>query len=239
MVIFPAIDIKGGKVVRLLRGKFEHVTEYDEDPVAVARKWESEGALWLHVVDLDGAQKGSVQNFSVIAAIAQAVDVPVQMGGGARTEDEIKRLLDCGVARVVLGTRAVSDRVFLKQAIHTWGGRIAVSLDCNDGYVSEKGWTSSLPIKATELVKELARDGLATVIYTDINRDGMLKGPNIKALKDVLAVAKIPLIASGGVSSLDDLKKLKSLEPLGLMGVIVGKALYEGKIDLKEAVAIC
>jgi phosphoribosylformimino-5-aminoimidazole carboxamide ribotide isomerase len=235
MIIFPAIDIKNGQVVRLIQGKFDQVTEYSKDPVAIAQHWEKIGAEWLHVVDLDGAQTGVIQNLETILKIVKTVNIPVQMGGGVRQLKNAENLLQGGVKRIVLGTKAIEDRAFFTTLLKKWNDRIAVSLDCNKGMVAQRGWTTTSNIKATDLVKELEQLGLKTLIYTDIARDGMLTGPNLPELKELLTVTTIPVIASGGVSNLDDIKKLKQLEKDGLMGAITGKAIYEGKLDLKEA----
>lgn len=239
MIIFPAIDIKDGKVVRLLQGKFDEVTEYSGDPVVVAQKWQQAGAQWLHVVDLDGARTGTMQNTDVIIAVAKKVPIPVQVGGGVRTREDIQRLVDGGVARVILGTRVVSDRNFLAEMLALWKKKIAVSLDCAGGFVAQRGWTESSKVKAVDFVKDLAGLNLACLIYTDIARDGMLTGPDMTGLRALLSMTEIPVIASGGVASLEDLRKLQALEPEGLLGAIVGKALYEGRVILEEAVRLC
>lgn len=238
MILFPAIDIKNGKVVRLLRGEFDKVTEYGQDPVAMARHWESEGARWLHVVDLDGAKDGCPANIDVTLKIAQSVGIPVQNGGGIRSAETVKRLIDGGVARVVLGTKAVEDLAFLKSLIPRYPDQIAVSLDCKGGYVTTHGWVAATKIKAVDFVKQLEDCGLKYLIYTDVATDGMLTGPNIAQLKDVLKAAKIALIASGGVSSLEDLKALKGLEKDGIIGAITGKAIYEKKFTIREALLV-
>lgn len=239
MIIFPAIDIKDGKVVRLLQGNFDEVTEYFGDPVIVAKKWEEKGAQWLHVVDLDGAKTGDLQNLDIIEKIAGAVDIPVQVGGGIRKKENVCQLVEGGVSRVILGTKAIEDKSFLKDMISSGKGKIAVSLDCSKGFLARRGWTETLDIKATDFVRELEGLGLSCIVYTDIARDGMMSGPNFEGLRELLAMTNIPVIASGGVSSMDDLKKLKAMEPDGLMGAIIGKAIYEGKIHLEEAVPLC
>ncbi len=238
MIIFPAIDIKEGKVVRLLQGKFDEVTQYGEDPVDMARHWESKGAQWLHLVDLDGAQTGEIRNLDVIVNIAKTVNIPVQMGGGIRTKEDIEKLINGGVSRVILGTKIVEDRNFLKEILDIWKEKIAVSLDCHNGMVAQRGWTSTSNLKATEFAKELQGLGLTCLIYTDIARDGMLSGPNFESLKELLETVQIPIIASGGVANLEDIKKLSSLESDGLIGAITGKAIYEGKLDLEEALQL-
>ena len=239
MIIFPAIDIKNGKVVRLLQGKFDQVTEYSNDPVEMAKQWEGQGAEWLHVVDLDGALEGQPKNLNIIKNVAKSVKIPIQVGGGIREIENINALLNAQIARVVLGTRVVSDEQFLKNAITVGKEKIAVSLDCSKGMVAQRGWTEVSNIKAIEFAQQLVQSGLKYLIYTDIARDGMLTGPNIEELKSLLKTVKTNIIASGGVADMNDLKKLKSLEKDGLIGVITGKAIYEGKLDLKKAIALC
>lgn len=238
MIIFPAIDIKNGQVVRLIQGKFDQVTEYSNDPVSVAKEWEKRGAQWLHIVDLDGAKTGIIKNKSAILNIAKNIKIPVQMGGGVRQSTDIEYLINHGIARVVLGTKVIEDRNFLKKNLDKWKEKIAVSLDCNKGMVAQRGWTTTSNIKATDLVKELEILGLKCLIYTDIARDGMLSGPNLKELNDILDATKIPVIASGGVSGINDIKDLMKLEPKGLIGAITGKAIYEGKLNLEEALKL-
>ena len=239
MIIFPAIDIKEGKVVRLFQGKFDEVTEYAGDPVVVARKWAQAGAQWLHVVDLDGAKTGTMQNCDTIIEIAKKVSIPIQVGGGIRSREDITKLIDGGVARVILGTRVIGDRNFFTEMLALWKNKIAISLDCADGFLAQRGWTEKSAIQATDFVKTLAGLSLACLIYTDIARDGTLTGPNFEGLKNLLVGTDIPVIASGGVASLEDLRKLAALQSEGLLGVIVGKAIYEGKINLQEAIRVC
>jgi phosphoribosylformimino-5-aminoimidazole carboxamide ribotide isomerase len=239
MIIFPAIDIKGGKVVRLLQGKFDKVTEYSGDPVAMAKLWEGKGARWLHVVDLDGAQTGEMQNMETVLQIARSVHIPVQVGGGIRKKDDIQKLLDSDIARVILGTKAV-ERPGIIEAFPA--ERIAVSLDCSNGKVTTKGWTSVADINAHDFADELIRNyGLQYLIYTDIKTDGMLKGPNFKALEKLLDAITISVIASGGIADLEDIKKLLLLSKKRpqLIGVITGKAIYEGTLDLEGAIRAC
>src|SRR3989338_1774171 len=208
MIIFPAIDIKNGKVVRLFQGKFDEVTEYSGDPLVVAQKWQQQGAKWLHVVDLDGAKTGEMHTRATVIAIAKGVKIPIQVGGGIRSGEDIQRLIDGGVARVILGTRVIGDREFLLQMLKLWKKKIAISLDCNRGYVAQRGWTESSDVKAVDFVKSLEGLNLACLIYTDIARDGMLTGPDILGLRALLTMTEIPVIASGGVASIEDLKKL-------------------------------
>jgi phosphoribosylformimino-5-aminoimidazole carboxamide ribotide isomerase len=239
MIIFPAIDIQGGQVVRLRQGRFEDVTTYASDPLKIAQQWVSQGAQWLHVIDLDGAKSGQPQNTTAIAAIARGVGVPLQVGGGIRTAQDIEQLLAMGVQRVILGTKVVEDRVFCKNILQKWPERIAVSLDCKDGYVAQRGWTEVTAITAIDLAKELAALGLRYLIYTDIARDGMLTGPHIVGLEKLLKAVSLGIIASGGIAHLQDIQNLKQLESQGLIGAITGKAIYEGTLDLREAIAVC
>ncbi|MBU0467462.1 MAG: 1-(5-phosphoribosyl)-5-[(5-phosphoribosylamino)methylideneamino]imidazole-4-carboxamide isomerase [Candidatus Omnitrophica bacterium] len=238
MIIFPAIDIKGGNVVRLLQGNFDEVTEYSSAPIATAKIWENKGAEYIHIVDLDGAQRGEPKNIDIIIKIAQTIGIPVEVGGGIRTKEDIEKLINGGVQRVILGTKVIKDREFLKEILAQWGDKIAISLDCKDGLLTLKGWIETTNIKAIDFVKQLEDLGLKCIIYTDIARDGMLTGPNLKSLEELLDATNIPVIASGGISCIEDIKNLKALEKKGILGVITGKALYEGKLDLKEAIKV-
>lgn len=239
MIIIPAIDLKEGKVVRLSQGQFDKVTEYSNDPIIIAQDWVSKGAQRIHLVDLDGAQKGIISNISIIAKLAKYIATPIQMGGGIRTKDDIVRLLESGIQRVILGTKAIEDRNFLKDILREWPDQIAVSVDCAAGMVTYHGWVHVTELKAAEFARELESLGLKCLIYTDIARDGMLTGPNIPALKEILEAVNIPVIASGGIFSIDDIRKLLELQSLGLAGAITGKALYEGTLDLEDAIELC
>lgn len=239
MIVIPAIDIKDGKVVRLKQGKFAEITVYSHEPMKIARQWQHQGAAMIHIVDLDGAQKGKLQNTQLLIDIAQGLDIPVEAGGGIRSAEEITQLISSGIKRIVLATTAIEDRGFLKEILDEWHERIIVSLDCSQGMVTQRGWTSISQLKAVDFVLELESLGLSHLIYTDISRDGMLTGPNLHALKEILNLVSIPAIVSGGISQLGDLQELKKLEPEGLVGAIVGKALYEGRFDLKEAIDLC
>ena len=239
MIIFPAIDIKDGKVVRLIQGKFSEVTEYAKNPVAIARYWVDKGAQWLHVVDLDGAQHGEMKNLHVIEAIVEAVDIPIQVGGGIRREKDLEHLFKLGVKRAILGTRVIEDKNFRKAILQMEKERIAVSLDCSNGMVAQRGWTEVSTIKAVDFAKELQDAGLQCLIYTDISRDGMLTGPNLEGLNQILDAVHISVIASGGIADIDDIKKLYTLEPKGLIGAITGKAIYEGTLNLEDAIKLC
>jgi phosphoribosylformimino-5-aminoimidazole carboxamide ribotide isomerase len=230
MLLFPAIDLMGGEVVRLKRGRAAEKTVYSSDPVAFARKWEDAGADWLHLVDLDAAFSGEPRNLSHIERICAAVDLPCQLGGGIRSLENITTAFDVGVRRVILGTRACESLGFVREACSTFGGdRIAVGIDAKEGLVAVKGWTETTPIRATDLALNAQQAGAATIIYTDIATDGMLEGPNYSALEELLRLLDCKLIASGGVSRPEDLSMLASLP--GLYGAIIGKALYEGKIS--------
>ena len=234
MIVIPAIDILGGQAVRLLRGDYDHVTETRGDPLALARQWAAAGASLLHVVDLDGARAGRPVNAAAIAALCRAVPVPVQVGGGLRTLHDIAAALDNGAARAVLGTAALTDRALLRQALQTWGDHIAVGIDARDGFVAIQGWREGSATPATDLARDVAEMGARHIIYTDIARDGALSGPNIPALKAIIAAAGVPIIASGGVGTLDHLRQLRDS---GAAGAIVGRALYSGALDLATAIA--
>jgi len=236
MIILPAIDIRDGKVVRLLQGKFQEMTVYSDNPISVAREWVVNGAKLIHVVDLDGALTGEVKNLQVIKKIVKDIEIPVQVGGGIRSKETIINLFDIGVDRVVLGTKAIEDKEFLKEVIDTHGQKIAVGIDSSHGMVFKKGWTSPAMLKPVDLAKQLQAQGVTNIIYTDISRDGTLKGPDIEGIKSFLEAVDISVFVSGGISCLDDIKSLKTLEKDGLSGVIVGKALYEGKMILREAI---
>lgn len=238
MIIIPAIDIKGGKVVRLVQGKFSAETVYSASPLEMANKWASFGVEMIHVVDLDGAAEGRLKNLDVIKEMAKAVKPKIELGGGIRSEEAIKRVLDAGVAKVVIGTKAL-DEVFLWHAAAKFKDAIVVGIDARDGIAYTKGWAFETKTKVADLVGMIEKCGIRTINYTDISKDGMLEGPNVDSLKALLAVTKMEVIASGGISSIDDIKKLKPLEKDGLKGVIIGKALYENRIDLAEAIRVC
>lgn len=234
MYIIPAIDLKDSKCVRLRQGRFDDVTVYYENPEDAAKIWQDEGAEVLHVVDLDGAKDGKISNLLSIQKIRKTFKGKIEVGGGIRRFDDIKILVEAGVDRVILGTVAAHSPDFVKQACEMFPSRIIVGIDAKDGYVAVKGWVEVTKVKATELALKLQDYGIWGVIYTDISRDGMLVGPNIKATEELVNTLKVFVIASGGVSSLDDILNLKKVK--GLWGVITGKALYEGKINLREAI---
>ena len=237
MIIFPAIDLRKGRCVRLIRGDVRDETVYSENPVEVAKHWQSRGAQWLHLVDLDGALEGTPRNHEHIFAIVKAVKIPVQVGGGIRDFETAKRLLDKGVRRVILGTSAAQDEKFLKRALEKFGDKVVVGIDAKDGYVAVKGWVEKSKLKAVVFAKKMQDLGVQTIIYTDIKKDGMLSGPNVKANTELVHALKIPVVASGGVTTLRDIERLRRLESKGLEGAIVGKALYSGALDLKAAIA--
>lgn len=238
MLIIPAIDLRRGKCVRLLQGRADAETVYSDDPVAMALKWQSKGAQFLHVVDLDGAFTGVQENLDIVKNIADALSIPIELGGGIRDKKAIERVLQSGVQRAILGTSALKDPAFAKDMCKEYGNRIAVGIDARDGMVATHGWTEVGEKPAVDFAIEMEAAGVKTIIYTDIKRDGMLKGPNIEATKKIAqAVQSVEIIASGGVSSLDDIKNLKTLEPLGVTGAIVGKALYTGDLQLEDAIA--
>ncbi|MDP2938978.1 MAG: 1-(5-phosphoribosyl)-5-[(5-phosphoribosylamino)methylideneamino]imidazole-4-carboxamide isomerase [Candidatus Omnitrophota bacterium] len=239
MIVVPAIDLKDEKVVRLLQGKFNEETIYSHNPLEIAKQWQRQGAELIHVVDLDGAQTGQLKNLKAIAEIAHSIKTPIEVGGGIRNEEDIAQLFALGVARVILGTKVLEDEGFVKNCIDKWQERVVVSIDSSLGKVANHGWTSVTSIRATDLAKKMEALGIKEIIYTEISRDGTLSGPNITGIKSILGSVKIPVIASGGISSLEDIKNLKYLEKDGLKGVIVGKALYEGIFSLREAINLC
>ncbi|MBD1855214.1 MULTISPECIES: 1-(5-phosphoribosyl)-5-[(5-phosphoribosylamino)methylideneamino]imidazole-4-carboxamide isomerase [Leptolyngbya] len=236
MEVIPAIDLLGGKCVRLYQGDYNQSQVFNDDPVAVARQWEAEGATRLHLVDLDGAKVGHPVNLDVIRLIVEAVEIPVEVGGGLRDRDAVAALLSTGVRWAILGTVAVEQPDLVAQLCGEFPGQIIVGIDARNGKVATKGWLETSEVLATELAERMAQLGAAAIIYTDIHRDGTMQGPNLEALRDLAAIAAIPVIASGGVSSLTDLLSLLALEPQGVTGAIVGKAIYTGDVSLKEAV---
>lgn len=237
MLVLPAVDIRGGRCVRLIQGAVDRERLYGDDPVAAARQWEAQGASWVHVVDLDGAFAGTPVNADVICRLIDRVRIPVQVGGGIRTLDAVAALLGRGAARVILGTAAVSAPEVLSEAVARFGDRIAAAIDARDGTVATEGWVRATGEPAATAASRIARSGVRRIIYTDIGRDGMLGGPNVAAFEAILRTIDIPVIASGGVSSVEDLRRLRCLEPQGLEGVIVGRALYEGRVRLGDLLA--
>ncbi len=235
-LVYPAIDLKDGKVVRLRQGRADAVTVYSDDPAAIARRWEDEGARFLHVVDLDGAFGGEPRNWDSVKAILQAVQIPIQLGGGLRTAAQVKAARDMGVTRCVIGTKALELSAETEKLATEHGAHIAVGIDARDGRVAVRGWTEETGVSAIEFAKQIERHRFQHIIFTDIASDGMLTGPNYAALRGMCAAVKCFVIASGGVSGLGDVRQLESMtkECPNLTGVIIGKALYDGRIDLKQ-----
>ena len=237
MLILPAIDLRGGNCVRLVKGDFKQETIYSEHPEEIALRLEGEGAEFLHVVDLDGALAGEPQNMDAIKRILQAVTMPVEVGGGIRSMESIDRLLSIGVSRVILGSVAVHKEELVQKACSTYGNRIVVGIDAKKGIVATDGWEKSGGISAVELAKKLGAFGLETIIYTDISRDGTLSGVNVTETAHLARSSGIKVIASGGVKSISDIEELKKRECDGIIGVIVGKSIYEGTLSLIEAIS--
>jgi phosphoribosylformimino-5-aminoimidazole carboxamide ribotide isomerase len=235
MDVIPAIDLLDGRCVRLYQGDYAQAETFDESPVAVARQWAEAGAAILHVVDLDGAKAGHPVNLAAIEAIVRAVNVPVQVGGGLRDRTSVARLLDLGVQRCILGTVAVEQPALVPQLCGEFPGQIVVGIDARNGQVATRGWLETSTVMAVDLAQQMAAHGVAAIIYTDIHRDGTLQGPNLEALRELASQVEVPIIASGGVSSVTDLLNLLALEPAGVSGAIVGRALYTGDVSLAEA----
>lgn len=238
MNIYPAIDLRGGNCVRLVKGDFSRETIYSRDPGAMAREWAAAGASSIHVVDLDGALAGESRNLTAIRAIMEQGGIPIEVGGGIRNMSHIERLLTAGVHQVILGSAAVKNPQLVKEACRAYPGRIVVGIDAKNGDVAVEGWEASGHIQAEELAKKMAVAGVERIIFTDIARDGMLSGVNVEATVAVAKASGLKVTASGGVASLEDLKILKKRETDGVEGCIIGKALYTGAIDLRQAVAI-
>jgi phosphoribosylformimino-5-aminoimidazole carboxamide ribotide isomerase len=239
MRLIPAIDIQGGRCVRLRRGDFADETVFGDDPVAMAEHWVREGARFLHVVDLDGAREGTLRNFPLVRAIAEAVSIPVEFGGGIRTQETLDLIAGTRVAKAVIGTSAVEDEAFLERALAALGpDRIVVAVDAEDGFVKTKGWQERSDVRVLELVLRLEERGVREILYTDISRDGMMQSVNLEGIRELAENSRLQIIASGGVTSLDDLRALSALEPLGVTGVIAGRALYEGRFTVAEALAV-
>jgi phosphoribosylformimino-5-aminoimidazole carboxamide ribotide isomerase len=234
MIIYPAIDVKDGRCVRLSQGKFNDETVYSDYPVEMAKKFDQLGAEYLHVIDLDGARLGEPQNIAVISEMAVTVGIPIQLGGGIRTIETMEIVLCKGIERIILGTSAVNSQELVKKAVQSFGKNLAIAIDARDGMVAIEGWAKTSSFTALGFAKKMEDIGAKVIIYTDISRDGMLKGPNLKAMEEMVKAVDIEVIASGGVTSLEDIKNLKNI---GVGGAIVGRALYTGDIDLREAIA--
>ncbi len=235
MMVIPAVDLRGGRCVRLRQGRPEAETVFSDDPLAVARAWAQQGAPRLHVVDLDGAFAGTPKQAGLIEEIARSIPVPVEAGGGLRSLEAIETLLASGARWAMLGTRAALDPPFLEEACRRFPGRIIVAVDASDGNVTVDGWTQRLDVPAVDLAERAARAGAAEILYTDIVRDGTETGPNVLATEAVARAAALPLLASGGVGSLEDLRRLAGIQ--GVIGAVVGRALYTGAVDLTQALA--
>jgi phosphoribosylformimino-5-aminoimidazole carboxamide ribotide isomerase len=235
MILYPAIDIRGGRCVRLIEGDFDRETTYDSDPSSAARRWVEAGAEWLHVVDLDGAVAGRPVNGEAVAQIRAAVDVPLQLGGGLRKMTDLEDAFGAGVDRAILGTVALRDPELVIGAVARWGDRIAIALDARDGQLATDGWLGQTDTRAVEVAQRLARSHVRHFVYTDIRRDGTLSGPNLSGLSELIETVDANVIASGGIATLDD---LKAVATAGAAGAIVGRALYDGRIDLAEAIAL-
>ncbi|OKH25364.1 1-(5-phosphoribosyl)-5-[(5-phosphoribosylamino)methylideneamino]imidazole-4-carboxamide isomerase [Chroogloeocystis siderophila] len=236
MEVIPAIDLLAGKCVRLYQGDYARSQVFNDNPADVAQQWVEQGATRLHVVDLDGAKQGNVVNLAAIEAITAAVSIPIQVGGGLRDSTSVAQLLNLGVQRVIVGTVAVEQPQLVADLCQEFPGQIVVGIDARNGKVATRGWLKTSEVLATQLAMQMQELGVAAIIYTDIHRDGTLSGPNIDALRELATQISIPVIASGGVSSITDLLSLLALEPLGVTGAIVGRALYTGDISLKSAV---
>jgi len=234
--VIPAVDILDGKCVRLFQGKFDAETVYSKSPLEAARRWIDLGAKWMHLVDLNGAKTGFQENLGLIREIIESFKIKFEVSGGVRTVETIEFLLGCGVKRVIVGTRSVIDKNFVKTIAKKYGDRIAVGVDASGGRVATDGWTHVTDIEAKAFAKDLQDMGIKKIIFTDTSRDGALKGPNFDAIEDLANSINIPMIASGGITSLDDIRKLKEID--GVEGCIIGKALYEGKISLEDALKI-
>ncbi|MCU0665773.1 MAG: 1-(5-phosphoribosyl)-5-[(5-phosphoribosylamino)methylideneamino]imidazole-4-carboxamide isomerase [Candidatus Omnitrophica bacterium] len=235
MLIIPAIDIKDGAVVRLLQGKFDKKTVYSKDPLKTAKHWQKQGASVIHIVDLDGANSGQSVNLPIVKEIVKNTEVKIEFGGGLRSLRAIEAILDAGIWRVVLGTRAAEDKEFLKGAFSNFKDKVIVSVDAKDGEVLTRGWEKHSGITVLDFVAQLKAIGFKNLIFTDTSKDGMLKGPNLKAVKELLKKSGLKIVASGGITALSDLVKLRALEKDGVEAVIIGKALYEGKFTLQQA----
>ena len=238
MKLFPAIDIRGGKCVRLLKGDFDQETVFSDSPADMAAQWGSQGAEFLHLVDLDGARAGKPQNLDTVRAILAKVKIPVELGGGIRTLEHIEEVLSLGVRRVILGSVAVHDPALVKAACEQYGDRVVVGIDAKEGMVAVEGWGQTSNLEAPVLGKMMAEAGVKTIIYTDISRDGTLGGVNVAATVEMAEKSGLEVVASGGIKDLEDIKALKEHEKSGVAGAILGKSLYMHTLDLKEALAV-
>lgn len=238
MILFPAIDLKDGLCVRLVRGDMQRATIFNPDPVNQAKEFQATGFEWLHMVDLNGAIEGKPVNAEIVRRIVAAVDIPVQLGGGVRNKGTLEHWIDIGVSRIVLGTAALFDPEFVLDACAEYPGKIVIAIDARDGMVSVDGWTKDSGVRALDLALRFEDEGAAAILFTDINRDGVMGGVNVEATVDLAFSLTTPVIASGGVSSLNDLKELKEHTDAGIEGVICGRALYDGRIDSLSAIKL-
>ena len=238
MIIIPAVDIKNGKCVRLFQGRMDSETVFSDDPAAMAKKWVDEGAEIIHVIDLDGAVEKSPQNLNSIRKIIEGINTPIQVGGGIRNEKTIGMYLDLGVRRVIIGTEAIQNPRLVKDACRLFPDQIVVGIDARNGLVAIEGWTKITQMRAVDLSKKFEDCGVAMINFTDIHRDGMQTGPNIDETRRLAEAVSIPVVASGGVSTIDDIKNLMPLKAVGVVGVITGRALYSGSLNLKEALEV-
>ena len=236
MIIIPAIDLKDGKCVRLFKGEEDQVTIFSENPSEIAINWQNAGAKWIHVVDLDGAFSGEPKNYSVIKSIVDSVSCPVQVGGGIRKIDTVRKYIEIGVKRIILGTAAFNDEDFLKKACHEFPNEIAVGVDTKNGKIAVKGWTEVIDQDTHEVIGNLQKAGVSVLLNTNIDRDGTMEGINIEGARKFIEESPIPVIASGGIATMEDLEKLASIEHLGIYGAILGKSIYTGSINLEEAI---
>ncbi len=240
MLVIPAIDLKDGHCVRLRQGEMDDATVYGSDPVEMAARWVDQGARRLHLVDLNGAFDGKPVNGKAVMAIARAYpDLPIQIGGGIRSLDTIERYLDAGVNYVIIGTKAVKEPAFVTEACKAFPGAVIVGLDAKNGLVATDGWAEVSNIQATELAKRFEQDGVSSIVYTDISRDGMMQGVNIEATVAMAQASGLKVIASGGVTNMDDIRQLQAVADAGILGAITGRAIYEGELDLAEAQQFC
>lgn len=237
MIIFPAIDLSEGQVVRLRQGDMAQKTVYASDPTVQARIWQDQGAEALHLVDLDGAMAGESRNLPAVEKIVESVFIPCELGGGLRTAEQVAQVLELGVQWAIMGTSALRNRPELEAALAQFGERVVVGIDAKGGLVAVEGWVEASSVSAYELAREVERLGVGRIIFTDIATDGMLGGPNLAAMRQMCETVQVPVIASGGVSTAEDVRALRELEPLGLLGCIIGRALYEGSLSLPEALA--
>jgi phosphoribosylformimino-5-aminoimidazole carboxamide ribotide isomerase len=237
MLILPAIDLSDGQVVRLRQGDMAQKTVYSDDPAAQARAWEDQGAEALHLVDLDGALAGEPCNMAAVEKIVESVGIPCELGGGLRTAEQVGQVLELGVQWAIMGTSALRHRPELEAALAQFGARLIVDIGARDGHVAVQGWTEASSVDAYDLARQVERLGVGRLIFTDIATDGMMRGPNVAAMSSMCVAVRVPVIASGGVTTWQDIEALRKLEPLGLLGCIIGRALYDGSLSLPDALA--